>query len=105
MADFATLAVASRGGVLHVTLNRPAVRNAMSLQMVDDLRDVLAQAEAGGDVRAIVLRGAGGHFCAGADLQDMAQARQRELAGDTEDRKSTRLNSSHLPTSRMPSSA
>jgi len=84
MADFATLAVTSAGGVLHVTLNRPVVRNAMSLQMVDELRDVLAQAEAGGDVRAIVLRGAGGHFCAGADLQDMAHARQREFAGEAD---------------------
>ena len=84
MADFATLAVSARGGVLDVTLDRPAVRNAMSLQMVDELGAVLSQAEAGGDVRAIVLRGAGGHFCAGADLQDMAQARQRELAGEAD---------------------
>ena len=76
MADFATLAVTSQGGVLHVTLNRPASRNAMSLQMVDELRAVLAEAEASGDVRVIVLRGAGGHFCAGADLQDMAQAQK-----------------------------
>jgi len=79
---FETLAVQADGGVLHVTLNRPAARNAMSLRMVDELRDVLARAESAGDVRAIVLRGAGGHFCAGADLQDMAQARQRELSGD-----------------------
>ncbi len=84
MADFATLAVTSRGGVLHVTLNRPATRNAMSLRMVDELRAVLAHAESAGDVRVIVLRGAGGHFCSGADLQDMAQARQRELAGDSD---------------------
>jgi isohexenylglutaconyl-CoA hydratase len=82
MADTATLAVALHGGVLHVTLSRPAQRNAMSLQMVDELRAVLAEAEAGGQVRAIVLRGAGGHFCAGADLQDMAAARQQEMAGD-----------------------
>ena len=79
---FETLAVQADGGVLHVTLKRPAARNAMSLRMVDELRDVLARAESAGDVRAIVLRGAGGHFCAGADLQDMAQARQRELSGD-----------------------
>ena len=77
----ATLSLASQGGVLHVTLNRPAQRNAMSLQMVDELRGALADAQAAGDVRVIVLRGAGGHFCAGADLQDMAQARQREMAG------------------------
>ena len=84
MPPLTTLAVVQTGGVLHVTLNRPAARNAMSLQMVDELCAVLAQAEAAGDVRVIVLRGAGGHFCAGADLRDMAQARQRELAGDAQ---------------------
>ena len=84
MQSLTTLSLRTEGGVLHVTLNRPAARNAMSLQMVDDLRAVLARAEASGDVRAIVLRGAGGHFCAGADLQDMAQARAREPSGDTD---------------------
>jgi isohexenylglutaconyl-CoA hydratase len=83
-ASFETLAIARSGGVLHVTLNRPALRNAMSLKMVDELRAVLARAEARGDVRVIVLRGAGGHFCAGADLQDMAQSRQREMTGDSD---------------------
>ncbi|MFO1339189.1 MAG: enoyl-CoA hydratase-related protein [Burkholderiaceae bacterium] len=63
------------GRVLHLTLNRPEARNAMSLVMVDALLAALAEAEAAGDVRAIVLRGAGGHFCAGGDLKDMATAR------------------------------
>jgi isohexenylglutaconyl-CoA hydratase len=81
-AAYGTLALRQDGGVLHVALNRPGQRNAMSLQMVSELGAVLAQAEAAGEVRALVLRGAGGHFCAGADLQDMAQARQREVAGD-----------------------
>jgi isohexenylglutaconyl-CoA hydratase len=80
---FETLAVRADCGVLHVALNRPARRNAMSLQMVDELRAVLAQAEGAGGVRAIVLRGAGGHFCAGADLHDMARAHRRELAGES----------------------
>jgi len=80
----ATLAVRADGGVLHVTLARPELRNAMSLRMVDELVGVLRRAESAGDVRAIVLRGAGGHFCAGADLQDMAQARQRETAGESD---------------------
>ncbi|MFN9747133.1 MAG: enoyl-CoA hydratase/isomerase family protein [Betaproteobacteria bacterium] len=77
LVDFTTLALRREQGVLHVTLNRPAQRNAMSLAMVRELRAVLAQAEAGGDVRAIVLRGAGGHFCAGADVADLASARAR----------------------------
>jgi isohexenylglutaconyl-CoA hydratase len=62
-------------GVLHITLNRPAVRNAMSLAMVTELREALAAAETDGRSRAIVLRGAGGHFCSGGDIQDMARAR------------------------------
>jgi len=62
------------GGVLHLTFSRPEVRNAMSSEMVAELRDALAQAEGVGDVRAVVLRGAGGHFCAGADLKSLAGA-------------------------------
>ena len=62
------------GGVLTISLNRPEVRNAMSLAMVGELRQALAEAEGSG-VRVIVLRGAGGHFCAGGDLREMAQAR------------------------------
>ena len=71
---FTTLEVAAATGVLVVTLNRPATRNAMSLQMVDELRAVLAEAEASGAVRVIVLRGAGGHFCAGADFAGRGSA-------------------------------
>lgn len=72
-----TLALAAQGGVLHVTLNRPEARNAMSLTMVRELRAVLAEAEVDGSTRVLVLRGAGGHFCAGGDLKDMAQARMQ----------------------------
>lgn len=80
MASFATLATLAgrrEGPVLHVTLNRPEVRNAMSLTMVRELRAVLAQAEADGQTRVLVLRGAGGHFCAGGDIKDMAGARAK----------------------------
>ncbi|HSI51151.1 MAG TPA: enoyl-CoA hydratase-related protein [Ideonella sp.] len=73
---------ATAGVVLHLTLNRPEARNAMSLALVDALIAALAEAEAAGDVRAIVLRGAGGHFCAGGDLKDMAAARAQSLNGE-----------------------
>jgi isohexenylglutaconyl-CoA hydratase len=77
LATFSTLALRREGGVLHLTLNRPELRNAMSLTMVRELQVVLGQAELHGDIRVIVLRGAGGHFCAGADLKDMAGARAK----------------------------
>lgn len=82
---FQTITLARQGPVLHLTLNRPEARNAMSLLMVAELRLALAEAEASADtanaVRVVVLRGAGGHFCAGADLKDMAAARMRAAQG------------------------
>jgi isohexenylglutaconyl-CoA hydratase len=71
------------GPTLHITLNRPESRNAMSLQMVAELQQVLRAAEATAGtphaVRVVVIRGEGGHFCAGADLKDMAGARMRSM--------------------------
>ncbi len=75
--NYEAIKVQQTGATVHITLNRPELRNAMSLQMVAELRSALAALEAAGDVRVLVLRGAGGHFCAGADLQDMAAARLR----------------------------
>ncbi|MCZ4323595.1 enoyl-CoA hydratase/isomerase family protein [Pseudomonas anguilliseptica] len=70
-----TLLLSLDAGVLHITLNRPDSRNAMSLAMVSELRAVLESLRNDLNVRAIVLRGAGGHFCAGGDIKDMAGAR------------------------------
>ncbi len=87
LSGFRTLLTRQSGGVLHLTLNQPASRNAMSLLMVRELSAALAAAEAsaqtGGPtaVRVIVLRGAGGHFCSGGDLKDMAAARSQPVAG------------------------
>lgn len=67
-----TLLLEPHNGVLHITLNRPECRNAMSLEMVNELRTVLAGLDS--QVRALVISGAGGHFCAGADVKDMLRA-------------------------------
>jgi len=69
-----TLLLEPHNGVLHITLNRPQSRNAMSLQMVSELRAVLADVAADRTVRALVFSGAGGHFSAGGDVKDMACA-------------------------------
>jgi len=71
------------GSVVVVTLDRPERRNALDAQACHDLADAVGAAVAGG-ARALVLRGAGGHLCAGADLatvtdHDFAPALRRAL--------------------------
>lgn len=70
-----TLLLEPHNGVLHITLNRPESRNAMSLLMVAELRAVLLAVRDDRAIRALVIGGAGGHFCAGGDIKDMANAR------------------------------
>jgi isohexenylglutaconyl-CoA hydratase len=67
-------------GVFAITLNRPAQRNAMSLAMVTELRAALTMALEDQAIRIILLRGAGGNFCAGGDIADMAKARAQQPA-------------------------
>ncbi len=56
-----------------ITLNRPEARNALSLRMRDDLRAALAlvKEQAGAEIKAMIVTGAGGAFCAGGDVKAM----------------------------------
>ncbi|MDO9434683.1 enoyl-CoA hydratase/isomerase family protein [Hydrogenophaga sp.] len=60
--------------VATLTLDRPEVRNALSLQMRAELDDVIPRlkAEAGKGIKALILTGANGHFCAGGDVKAQA---------------------------------
>jgi isohexenylglutaconyl-CoA hydratase len=71
------IALELSGAVLHVTFNRPEVRNAMSFAMVEELITIFDALEDTQEVRAVVLRGAGGNFCAGGDIKDMAAVRMQ----------------------------
>lgn len=71
MTDYPEILVDVTSDVMTVTLNRPAKRNAMNRQLVDELMSVFKGIHAGGGVRALVLRGAGGNFCAGGDISGM----------------------------------
>lgn len=57
-----------RDGILVVSLDGPDRRNALGVQTRHDLTDAVEDANADPAVRAVVLTGAGGHFCAGGDL-------------------------------------
>jgi 2-(1,2-epoxy-1,2-dihydrophenyl)acetyl-CoA isomerase len=65
------------GGVMTLTLNRPERRNALNVEMALGLRDALLRAASDLAVRTVVLTGAGQAFCAGGDVQAMAQAKSR----------------------------
>lgn len=71
----ANLQVVESRSVVTVLLRRPAARNALSAALVAELNGVFAALAARRDVRTIVLRGSGGHFCAGADIKEVAAAR------------------------------
>jgi 2-(1,2-epoxy-1,2-dihydrophenyl)acetyl-CoA isomerase len=62
------------GAVATVTINRPDRRNALTAPVKDALRDALAVVAGDDAVRAVILTGAGGHFCAGQDLTEHAAA-------------------------------
>ncbi len=61
------------GPVLIVTMNRPESRNALSTEMLQILGDTWDRVNADESVRAVILTGAGGYFCAGADLKAMSK--------------------------------
>ncbi|ENX04318.1 hypothetical protein F900_00303 [Acinetobacter modestus] len=64
-----------QGSILTLWLNRPESRNAMSLNMVNAIQQVFAHIADDVSIRAVILRGKGGHFCAGGDIKDMAALR------------------------------
>lgn len=69
---YSTIEVRQDGPVSWVTLNRPEALNALTTQMVSDLRDYFDRLASDATTRVVVLRGAGRAFCAGLDLKEAA---------------------------------
>ena len=62
------LLTSDRDGVRTLTLNRPDRKNAINAQLWEELADALRAAARDPDLRALVITGAGGAFCSGADI-------------------------------------
>lgn len=60
------------GHVATVTLNRREAKNALSGEMLVRMADAWAAVDADPEIRVVIVTGAGGDFCAGADLKEMA---------------------------------
>ena len=66
--------IETRGAFVHATLDAPATRNALTDAMVASLVEAARIAQDTPTVRALVIRGAGGHFCAGGDFSGFRAA-------------------------------
>ena len=84
-AQFDTLLVSRDEGIVTLTLNRPEKKNAANDQMWTELKVVFEEVATNGTDRVLVITGAGGAFCSGADLSsgdslaDNGTARMRRI--------------------------
>jgi isohexenylglutaconyl-CoA hydratase len=79
LPNYETLAVKLTLPFAHLTLNRPEVKNAMNSQMVRDLIGAFETLQDNQDIRAVVHSGAGGTFCAGGDIKELATVMQGSM--------------------------
>ena len=63
------------GDIAELVINQPAKRNAMSFEMWEALPKLIAEVDADDSVKVLVVRGAGDHFCAGADISEFETRR------------------------------
>ncbi len=70
--SYHTIKINQENNVLRITLNRPDVRNAFNMRMIEELMDIFTKAYTDRETRVILLTGEGTAFCAGADLNWMS---------------------------------
>jgi 2-(1,2-epoxy-1,2-dihydrophenyl)acetyl-CoA isomerase len=93
-----SLEVVDRGAVRTLALNRPERRNALDEELLDRLPEELERAAGDPAVRAVVLTGRGGAFCAGGDLDLMAGGVGDLEQGGARERAATLLREMPKPT-------
>ncbi|WIM13622.1 enoyl-CoA hydratase/isomerase family protein [Enhydrobacter sp.] len=84
MADYANITLTRDGALTRLTLNRPERRNALTQEMMVELEDAFKSVAGDDRCRALILRGAGGHFSAGGDLSVMATMPPQPADGATD---------------------
>jgi enoyl-CoA hydratase/carnithine racemase len=92
--EYRNLVVTQDGSAARIVLNRPEKRNALSLELIEELIAALRDVSAWGAARAIVIEGSGPAFSAGHDLSEMV-GREREFLGHLFDRCSVMMQTIH----------
>jgi 2-(1,2-epoxy-1,2-dihydrophenyl)acetyl-CoA isomerase len=95
--SYETLLYAVDQGIATITLNRPAVLNAINPQMIEELREVMHSISDDAHVRAVVLTGAGRGFCSGADLKGRQRVKPSEAPPDARQVAAERLRRTYNP--------
>lgn len=70
---YESISLERAGQRAELTLNRPARRNALTFEMVREIGDAVERIGSEAELRVLVIRGAGGNFCAGGDIGAMAE--------------------------------
>ena len=81
-----TVQVETRNRVAIVTIDRPEVRNAVDRSTAEALADAFREFDANNSLDVAILTGAGGNFCAGADLKALAAGEGNRMSEDGDDR-------------------
>lgn len=92
--EYRNLLVSRDGTAARIVLNRPEKRNALSLELMDEMIVAVLEVSAQRDTRSIVIEGAGPAFSAGHDLSEMI-GRDREFMADLFDRCSVMMQMLH----------
>lgn len=71
-----TVIYQTEGAVCNITLNRPAVFNALNLELVRELAAAMKRADFDPEVRVVILKGSGKAWCAGGDLEELLELTQ-----------------------------
>ena len=73
MKIYNTIIVEKNEGIGILTLNRPEVFNAISQELIDEIRDALSDIDKDEEIKVLIITGAGKGFQAGADIKELSE--------------------------------
>src|SRR3954468_21150067 len=74
--------ISRANAITTITLNRPDKRNALNVELIEQLCAAVAETEADASQRIVLLRGAGKVFCSGLDLAEASQPDRASISAD-----------------------
>ncbi|MBI3214190.1 MAG: enoyl-CoA hydratase/isomerase family protein [Mycobacterium sp.] len=72
-----SVSTATQDGIGRITLNRPEQLNAINVELGGQLQQAIVRLGSDPDVKVILIRGAGGNFCAGGDFAEVERLREQ----------------------------